>query len=826
MLQNLSLRPKLALIGLGPLLVLLVLAFLSDNPSVGLLGVVVGALLMVGATIAVSKSITGSLTALREEVTRVADSDLPQLAASLRTGTPVPADFDEQRGLTGIGDDEFGEVASGLRSIRQSAVGLSSQVAELQNGISDTFVNLARRNQSLLDRQLEAIDTLEAEERDADKLAVMYRVDHLATRMRRNAESLLVLADAKTPERHGPAVELREVLRVAIGEVEDYRRIVPVSFEDLSVPGHRAQDVAHLLAELMENATQQSPPGTAVDVTGGIEPTSRDYIISIIDHGTGIAADQLVALNELLAKPPTSTMAISHSIGLQVVSRLSHSLGIDVRLAPSPQGGSIAAVRIPAAVVAEWNGVNGTPSTPQVAPIQSMAPDAPMPTPLASDAPGAPSPLEAAGAVGVAGAATAAAAGAMPDLGVPDLGVPDLGVPDLGAPAAPDFGVPDLGVPDLGVPATPDLGVPDLGVPDLGVPDLGVPDLGAPAAPDFGVPDLGVPDLGAPAAPDFGVPDLGVPDLGAPAAPDLGVPDLGVPDLGVPDLGIADLGAPAAPDFGVPDLGVPDLGAPAAPDLGIPDLGIPDLGAPVAPTPIPDLAAPPMPEAPANPFEDVAPAPMPDLAAPPMPEAPANPFEDVAPAPMPEAPATPVMPEAPVAPVQPAAMTPPPAAPAPAPMPEAPVMPEAQAAPAQPAAPIQPAAMTPPPAAPAPAPAPMPEAPVAPAAPAFPAVTPVPTTPPAAPAAAVPQPDVAPAVAPLGAPAAAPAPAPAAPPAAPEVTSSGLTKRKRTSSTENAASLDGDRTAPSQRSPDQVRSMLSRYKTGLERGRGSKDGES
>ena len=756
MLQNLSLRPKLALIGLGPLLVLLVLAFLSDNLSVGLLGVVVGALLMVGATIAVSKSITGSLTALREEVTRVADSDLPQLAASLRTGTPVPADFDEQRGLAGIGDDEFGEVASGLRSIRQSAVGLSSQVAELQNGISDTFVNLARRNQSLLDRQLEAIDTLEAEERDADKLAVMYRVDHLATRMRRNAESLLVLADAKTPERHGPAVELREVLRVAIGEVEDYRRIVPVSFEDLSVPGHRAQDVAHLLAELMENATQQSPPGTAVDVTGGVEPTSRDYIISIIDHGTGIAADQLVALNELLAKPPTSTMAISHSIGLQVVSRLSHSLGIDVRLAPSPQGGSIAAVRVPAAVAAEWNGVNGTPSTPQVAPIQSMAPaDAPVPTPLASDAPGAPSPLEAAGAVGVAGAATAAA-GAMPD----------LGIADLGAPVAPDLGVPDLGVPDLGAPAAPDLGVPDLGIPDLGVPDLG-----------------------APAAPELGVPDLAVPDLAAPAAPDLGIPDLGVPDLATP----------AAPDLGIPDLGVPDLAAPAAPDLGVPD-----LGAPVAPTPIPDLAVPPMPEAPANPFEDVAPAP--------MPEAPANPFEDVAPAPMPEAPAAPVMPEAPVAPAQPAAMTPPPAAPAPAPMPAAPV------------APAQPAAMTPPPA--APAPAPMPEAPVAPAAPAFPAVTPVPTPPPAAPAAAVPQPDVAPPVAPLGAPAAAPAPAPAAPPAAPEVTSSGLTKRKRTSSTENAASLDGDRTAPSQRSPDQVRSMLSRYKTGLERGRGSKDGES
>ena len=302
MLQNLSLRAKLALIGLGPLLVLLVLFVLevtsdSGNLSIGALGLAIGAILMFLAIGFVSKSISGSLTALREEVARVADSDLPQLAASLRTGTPVPEGFDDERAISGIGDDEFGEVASGLRSVRQSAVGLSSQVSELQRGISDTFVNLARRNQSLLDRQLEAIDTLEAEERDADKLAVMYRVDHLATRMRRNAESLLVLADAKTPERHRPPVELREVLRVAIGEVEDYRRIVPVSFEDLSIPGHRAQDLAHLLAELMENATQQSAPGTAVDVTGGVDPTSRDYIVSIIDHGTGIAPDQLVSLN-------------------------------------------------------------------------------------------------------------------------------------------------------------------------------------------------------------------------------------------------------------------------------------------------------------------------------------------------------------------------------------------------------------------------------------------------------------------------------------------------------------------------------------------------
>ncbi len=344
--------------------------------TTGLLALV-GVIAAVAAVVFIANTIIAPLAALRDEANQIAEHDLPRLAESLSTGRPIePSDAD--RPIATLGDDEFGEISAGLVAVREGAAGLGERVASLQSGIANTYVNLARRNQSLVDRQLEAIDTLEAEERDSDRLALMYRVDHLATRMRRNAESLLVLADAKTPERHSPAVELREVLRVAIGEVEDYRRIIPIALDDLHVAGHRAQDLAHLLAELMENAAQHSPPGTAVDVTGSFEPSTSDYVVTILDHGTGVDAEQKHELNELLAQPPASTLTISHSIGMHVVSRLAHSLGLGVSLADGEDGGLIAAVRIPTSVVAEWA---------HTAPAASTMPHtaAPMATPAASE---------------------------------------------------------------------------------------------------------------------------------------------------------------------------------------------------------------------------------------------------------------------------------------------------------------------------------------------------------------------------------------------------------------------------------------------------------
>ena len=142
------------------------------------------------------------------------------------------------------------------------------QGALLRKGIGDIFINLARRNQTLLDRQIEFIDQLEANEEDPDQLDNLFKLDHLATRMRRNAESLLVLAGAEPPRRRGRPVALADVVRVAIGEVEDFARISLLALDDVTVGGNVAVDLAHLLSELMENATHFSPPDTTVEIVG------------------------------------------------------------------------------------------------------------------------------------------------------------------------------------------------------------------------------------------------------------------------------------------------------------------------------------------------------------------------------------------------------------------------------------------------------------------------------------------------------------------------------------------------------------------------------
>ena len=730
MLNKLSIGKKLALIALVPFLLFLVYAIpsiLSDSgdgaSGAARSGIIVLLLALIaggGLVHLVSKELKDSLAKLRDEATNVATSDLPRLADALSTGVPV-AELASDREPLDMGDSEFGEVAASLTAIRDSASSVGERVSALQGGISDTFVNLARRNQSLIDRQLEAIDTLEAKERDSDRLALMYRVDHLATRMRRNAESLLVLADAKAPERHSPAVELREVLRVAIGEVEDYRRIVPISLDDLHVAGPKAQDLAHLLAEVMENAAQHSPPGTAVDVTGAFESTSGNYVVTILDHGTGVEAVKLMELNELLQRPPTSTLTISHSIGLQVVSRLSHSLGLRVTLSDVPDGGLVAKVTIPAPIVADWAQTAPSGATP------------PMPS-----APAPAAPIAAAMAQPLTQGLPATGAG----LPTPDAPAP-LAAPAPVMPAPGDFDTTGLDLPAPDPVETIDM--PGLDLPSLGSPDLGTPDL---AAPDLGTPDIAGMSLPAPGmdAPAFDAPDLGTPDIA-----DMAIPDMSIPDMSLPAPGLAEVSLPA-PDMPVPEAPAFDApasfdGAFAAPEA--PDFATPDLGMPVseAPAVAPDVFDP-------TPVVEAAPAVFDPAPAP-------------APAPMPE----------PVAEVP---------APAPAPM-----------------------------AAPAPAPAPMPE--------------PVAEMPAPAPA-----PMAAPAPAPMAAaPMAAPAPAPAAVPVAetaapaPTTTPGGLTRRKRSSEPVEVVDLDADRTAPSQRTPDQVKNMLSRYKTGLERGRGTAetDGE-
>ena len=213
---------------------------------------------------------------------------------------------------------------------------------------SDMLVNLARRNQSMLYRQLEIINQLEESERNPDALAELFRLDHLTTRVRRNAENLLVLSGEKPPRVWSQPVPLRDVVRAAIAETEDLDRVAFEIPEGPLVDGASVTDVTHLLAELTENAVRFSPPDTAVTIRGRRDPRGgRGQLITVEDWGVGMDEADLAAANTLLAEPPEVDLSVSKRLGFHVVSRLAARHGIRVVLSPTPGSGITASVALP-----------------------------------------------------------------------------------------------------------------------------------------------------------------------------------------------------------------------------------------------------------------------------------------------------------------------------------------------------------------------------------------------------------------------------------------------------------------------------------------------
>jgi PAS domain S-box-containing protein len=224
-----------------------------------------------------------------------------------------------------------------------------TEQAALRKSISDLLHNLARRSQGLVDRQLELIDELERNEVDPDRLDELFRMDHLATRMRRNVENLIVLSGVDQRRRWSESVPLRDVVEAAVAEVEDYSRVQVAGIHDLTLSGLAASDVAHLLAELVENATSFSSPTTRVEITGG--PTGNGYVLEIEDHGIGMSDADLAEANKRLAEPLSADVAVSRMMGFHVVGRLAGRHGIRVQLRQSWFGGVTALVLLPAALL-------------------------------------------------------------------------------------------------------------------------------------------------------------------------------------------------------------------------------------------------------------------------------------------------------------------------------------------------------------------------------------------------------------------------------------------------------------------------------------------
>ena len=223
--------------------------------------------------------------------TRCAASSTPRSARTSRYRRSNPSAVKTR--------DEVGDVAEALNTVQETALELAVEQAVLRRNIADSFVNLGRRNQNLLGRQLDFITELESNETDPDTLASLFRLDHLATRMRRNAESLLVLAGIDPPRRWSAPVRLNDVIRAALGEVEDYQRVSVAGVEPATVVGSAAADLAHLIAEFVENALTFSPPDQNVEIRG--RHIDAGYTLAIIDNGFGMAPDDIERANRRLA---------------------------------------------------------------------------------------------------------------------------------------------------------------------------------------------------------------------------------------------------------------------------------------------------------------------------------------------------------------------------------------------------------------------------------------------------------------------------------------------------------------------------------------------
>lgn len=315
--------------------------------------ILAGSVSMVALLMAVliGRSISRPLGRLSKSARQLSDEELPALVESMRTGGRVAPP--EMSVIESKGRDEVAQLSTAISEIQRVTVEVAEEQTELlHRGISEMFVNLARRNQSLLDRQIQFIDELETSEEDPDQLKNLFRLDHLATRMRRNAESLLVLAGGEPSRRRGEPVPLESVTRVAVSEIEDYSRVVVLSTDSAMVPSAAAVDLAHLLSELMENATQFSPPDTTVDVVGYLSVEGA-YRITVADRGIGMSPEQISEANATLAEPPVVGLDMGRSLGFTVISRIAERLALTVRLTPTPDGGLTAVVTLPAAVLVE-----------------------------------------------------------------------------------------------------------------------------------------------------------------------------------------------------------------------------------------------------------------------------------------------------------------------------------------------------------------------------------------------------------------------------------------------------------------------------------------
>ncbi|MDH2430065.1 nitrate- and nitrite sensing domain-containing protein [Sphaerisporangium sp. TRM90804] len=302
-------------------------------------------LLVLATTVLIARSLVRPLRRLRSEALDIAGYRLPSVVGRMReSGNAVTAP-DVQPILVGS-NDEIGEVASAFDEVHRQALRLAAEESQLRGNVNAMFVNLSRRIQTLVERQISLIDGLERGEQDGARLADLFKLDHLATRMRRNSENLLVLAGHEAARKRTQPAKLVDVVRASLSEVEDYQRVTVKVHRGSAVAGHAANDVVHLIAELVENALTFSPSTARVVVSSSMIE-GGGALLAVSDSGIGMSAEEIADVNRRLADPPVVDVSVSRRMGLFVVGRLALRHDIRVQLRHGDAAGLIAMVLFP-----------------------------------------------------------------------------------------------------------------------------------------------------------------------------------------------------------------------------------------------------------------------------------------------------------------------------------------------------------------------------------------------------------------------------------------------------------------------------------------------
>ncbi|MGH3244078.1 MAG: sensor histidine kinase [Spirillospora sp.] len=326
--------------------------------GLGLLAVIAS----VVVSVTTGRSMARRLERLRSAAWELAEQRLPGVVERLGHGEKV--DVAVEAPPLDFGGDAIGQVGKAFNAVQETAIRTAVEQAELRRGIRDVLLSLARRSQTLVHRQLTMLDAMERR-RDIEvkELEELFRLDHLATRMRRNAENLIVLSGALPARGWRNSVPMVDVVRAAVGEVEDYTRVTVLPFGQVELAGRAVGDLTHLLAELIENAVSFSPPETVVQVGGHM--VASGFAIDIEDRGLGMSEEKLAEINARIADPPDFNLQSSVQLGLFVVSRLAERYDAQVSLKPSAYGGTTAVVVIPRDLIVEQGSASVKDTAPQ-----------------------------------------------------------------------------------------------------------------------------------------------------------------------------------------------------------------------------------------------------------------------------------------------------------------------------------------------------------------------------------------------------------------------------------------------------------------------------